>query len=174
MATTRGEWLEKSKLPFGIYEAKADWDGKHYTFRPVRVTAESPETIVFVPMKIEPFEIRYRGRVIHGTNGDPIAGQPSCRRRCRTVRRSRSRRFPASGTAGGPADACEPTRRADIEITLPIVTQPGPEHALIAIKEGYFAFQQQRSSPRVGVRGQEGRAVRNSPSTRTAGRSCPT
>lgn len=57
-----------------MYNASADWDGKHYTFRPVWIRQNSPEVVVFKPSKIEPYETRYRGRVVHGVNGDPIAG----------------------------------------------------------------------------------------------------
>lgn len=155
-----GEWLEHSKLPFGIYEATADWDGKHYTFRPMTIRPESPDVIVFRPQKVERYETRYRGRVVHGTSGDPIAGAlimpsdaPGIEQACldpaaiarleqqagpRTVRTDQSGRF---------------------EVALPVVARPGPEHTLIAIKSDYLAFRQQRSFITPGREGQRPRSV---------------
>jgi hypothetical protein len=139
-----GEWLEKSKLPFGMYEPTVEWDGKRYTFRPVYVTPESPEVIVFKPGRIVPFETRYRGRVVHGANGDPIPGalivpspglvmegpDPEAIRRLEQQSGGRIVRTDAAGR---------------FEMVLPIVAQPGPEHTLTAIKEDYLLFEQQRA-----------------------------
>jgi len=156
----RGQWLEPSKLPFGFYIATADWDGKHYTFRPVWIRQDSPEVVVFKPGKIEPYETHYRGRVVHGVNGDPIAGAII---------------MPAD--ASGIDEACldsqalsrleqqaDPqTAKSDVagrfEIALPIVTRPGPRHALIALKSDYLAFHQQRSLIWSGREGDKPRSL---------------
>jgi hypothetical protein len=147
-AYLRGEWLEKSALPFGTYEARVDWDGKHYAFRPAVVTAESPATIVFQPGRVERFEVRYCGRVIQGANGDPIAGA--------TVMPSSASSVPRPGPAGserdagtdasgrreqpgnGPSAQTNPAGR--FEIVLPIVAGRGPDHTFIALKKDYFDF----------------------------------
>ncbi len=68
-----GGWMGKKELPFGIYSARADWDGKLYVFEPIEVTAESPEIIVFAPNQIKAAVRLYCGRVIHGVTGEPIA-----------------------------------------------------------------------------------------------------
>ncbi len=68
-----GGWMGKKELPFGIYSARADWDGKLYVFEPIEVTAESPEIVVFVPNQIKAAERLYYGRVVHGVTGEPIA-----------------------------------------------------------------------------------------------------
>jgi hypothetical protein len=147
----QGEWLENSQLPFGRYEATADWDGKHYLFGGVMVTAESPGVIVFRPVKVERFEAYYRGRVVDGINGSPIAGAII---------------IPSSAGSPRPdfadpqldpgSDAFrrleqqlqEPIVRTDrfgrFEMTLPVATKAGSTH-LIAVKKDYFPFRQPRA-----------------------------
>jgi len=143
----QGEWLEKSQLPFGQYEATADWDGKHYMFRAV-VTAESPATLVLRPMRIERFEAYYRGRVVHGINGSSIADALI---------------IPYAATAH-PPDFADPQLDPDsdafqrleqqrngqiartdslgrFEMTLPTGTKSAPMN-LFALKKDYFAFRQ--------------------------------
>jgi hypothetical protein len=68
-----GTWAEQKELPLGTYSATARWSGKLYIFEPVEVTPESPETIVFKPKQIRSATTIYRGRVIHGVTGAPIA-----------------------------------------------------------------------------------------------------
>ncbi len=154
----QGEWLEKSALPFGLYEATADWDGKHYTFRAV-VTTESPEVVVLRPGKVERFEIRYRGRVVDGTSGSPITdaiimpapaaahefdfADPQFDPRSEAFKRLEQRmkgRMTRTDRAGR------------FELVLPVAEKPG-SHRLLALKQDYFAYQQPRSVIVPGRRG---------------------
>lgn len=141
-----GEWLEKSALPFGTYEAKVDWDGKHYVFRPIVVRAESPEIIVFKPRKVERFEICYRGRVVHGVNGDPIAGAIVMTAPPSGAKGLGSELDPQSDAfrhleqhVNGQIARTDPAGR--FEIVLPVVP-PGSDQALVTLKEGYSALLQ--------------------------------
>jgi len=68
-----GSWMEKKDLPFGTYSASATWNGKTYFFGPIEVTSESPDTIVFEPVEIQPAFLLYRGRVVHGVTGAPVS-----------------------------------------------------------------------------------------------------
>jgi len=68
----KGEWMDKKELPFGTYSASANWDGKTYLYGPIEVTPESPDTLVFEPVEIQPGLRLYRGRVVHGVTGAPI------------------------------------------------------------------------------------------------------
>jgi hypothetical protein len=67
-------------ISFGTYAATALWDGKYYIFEPVEVRSDSPAVIVFKPKEIKAGLIVYRGRVIHGVTGSPIAGAIVMRR----------------------------------------------------------------------------------------------
>jgi len=67
-------WLKQGKFQPGTYYATADWNGKHYVFEPVKLSQDSPEAVVFRPVKIEPAETIHRGLVVHGITGQPIAG----------------------------------------------------------------------------------------------------
>jgi hypothetical protein len=152
-AYLRGEWLEKSALPFGVYEARVDWDGKHYAFRSIVVRAESPATIVFKPWRIERFEAHYCGRVINGANGDPIAGA--------VVLSSSSSSNPRPDSAGRGLDSrSDASKRAEqsdrgagtqtnpagrFELVLPVAGGAGPDRTFVAFKEGYFDFPSSQS-----------------------------
>jgi hypothetical protein len=68
------DWLKGKIFEPGTYHATADWNGKHYIFEPVRLTVDDVnETVVFKPAKILPLETIYRGQVVHGVTGQPIA-----------------------------------------------------------------------------------------------------
>jgi hypothetical protein len=67
------EWLQRAEFEQGTYYTTAIWNGKYYTFEPLKLTDESPEKVVFKPAKIEPADKIYRGQVIHGVTGQPIA-----------------------------------------------------------------------------------------------------
>jgi len=59
----------------GRYYAEVDWNGKHYVFEPVDLTEQRPDTVLFKPQRIiQEIDIVFRGRVIHGITGQPIAG----------------------------------------------------------------------------------------------------
>ncbi len=59
----------------GRYYAEVDWNGKHYVFEPVDLTEQRPDTVVFKPQKIiSPTDILFRGQIVHGITGQPIAG----------------------------------------------------------------------------------------------------
>lgn len=67
------EWLQRAEFKQDTYYTTAIWNGKYYTFEPLKLTDESPEKVVFKPAKIEPADRIYRGQVIHGVTGQPIA-----------------------------------------------------------------------------------------------------
>jgi hypothetical protein len=167
-AYLRGEWLEKSVLPFGTYEARVDWDGKHYTFRPMVVRAESPATIVFKPWRIERFEARYCGRVINGANGDPIAGavvlsSSSSNPRPNSAGRGFDSRSDASKHPEQPGSGAgmQTNPAGRFELVLPVAAGAGPDRTFVALKKDYFDFPPSQSpvgSDR-GERKSRGRAL---------------
>jgi len=57
-------------LPPGTYSAYADWAGQRYEFKPLEVTENTGEKLVFTFSK----ETVYFGRVVHGITGEPMAG----------------------------------------------------------------------------------------------------
>ena len=56
-------------FPLGTYEAKID-RRQGYKFKPIEVTADSPEQLVFKPSMSK----LYYGQVVHGITGKPMAG----------------------------------------------------------------------------------------------------
>jgi hypothetical protein len=75
---SRGVSLEslrrRGALTPGVYYARATWDQKQYAFAPVDLTTQRPETVVFRPQEIRPPTTVYRGLVVNGLSGRPIAG----------------------------------------------------------------------------------------------------
>jgi hypothetical protein len=68
-------WLKIGKFVPGTYHATVDWNGKRYTFEPVDLTEQRPETVVFKIKEIKEDNIFiYRGQVVHGITGEPISG----------------------------------------------------------------------------------------------------
>lgn len=114
------------------------------------MTAESPPVLVLKPVKIERFEAYYRGRVVHGINGSPVAdaivlpsgatahqpdfADPQLDPGSDTFRRLEQQ---------GQGRSVRTDRLGRFEMTLPVGTQPGPTH-LVAVKKDYFAFRQPR------------------------------
>jgi len=59
----------------GRYYAEVDWNGKRYVFEPVDLSKERPQVVTFKPQRIiQETDIVFRGQVIHGLTGQPIAG----------------------------------------------------------------------------------------------------
>lgn len=58
------------KLIPGTYQAESFLNGKRVQYLPLTVTADSPEELTFHL----PHPVTYRGRVVGGTSGEPIAG----------------------------------------------------------------------------------------------------
>jgi hypothetical protein len=62
--------VDGSKLPTGTYVAEMFTNNGRVTFQPVTVTADSPDELVFRLPEV----ITYRGRVVQGVTGEPLAG----------------------------------------------------------------------------------------------------
>lgn len=62
--------VDGSKLPTGTYIAELFGNQKTVHYQPVVVTADSPDELVFRL----PAVITYRGRVVQGVTGEPLAG----------------------------------------------------------------------------------------------------
>ena len=74
-AQTYKHWLQIKEFVPGIYYAAVDWNGKHYVFEPVDLSKERPQVVTFKPQRIiQETDIVFRGQVIHGLTGQPIAG----------------------------------------------------------------------------------------------------
>ncbi len=74
-AQTYKHWLQIKEFVPGIYYAAVDWNGKYYVFEPVDLSIERPQVVTFKPQRIiQETDIVFRGQVIHGLTGQPIAG----------------------------------------------------------------------------------------------------
>jgi len=64
-------WKDGGKFPTGTYTVRF-WGEKLLRFKPIQVTEDSPELLVFKAKAKD--SIFYKGRVIHGLTGEPIPG----------------------------------------------------------------------------------------------------
>ncbi len=65
-------FVQERQFQPGIYHAEAVWDGRHYLFETVDLTAARPDVVVFKPRQIRPTQVTYQGFVINAVTGVPI------------------------------------------------------------------------------------------------------
>ena len=64
------DWKAGSYLPLGTLCASTPRWGDRFSFRPIELTVDSPEELIFSAAK----QIIYQGRVVNGLTGDPMPG----------------------------------------------------------------------------------------------------
>ena len=107
-------FISERQFTPGVYCAEVTWDRKYYTFEPVDLTQDRPETVTFRPAKVEKVDVVYEGIVVHGVTGRPVAGAIVLHRRRGTERDVSSltvEQWAAIRAVGPRIDATDPALR---------------------------------------------------------------
>jgi hypothetical protein len=118
------QFVSKRQFTPGVYCAKVTWDRKYYTFEPVDLSQDRPKTVTFRPAKVERTDVTYKGTVVQGITGRPVAGAIVLHRRHGTERDASSltaEQWAAIGALGPQVDAADPA----LEPLMSMLVHPG-------------------------------------------------